>query len=156
MKDEAEKILTPAWSSNIKLELLELEHPPKCSPIEIIPHVVGCCIGEVDDHDVYAVDADACMIFYDMDFVVAGNHERWMWIPPDALFVDHEYDIADAIHDLYHEVVEVNLMSKLHWEYDKAHLEANRREREYMKELKLGKPVKKTKENGVAVKLPLG
>ena len=71
-----------------------------------------------------------------MDFVVAGNHSKWPFIPAKQYWVDSTYSTADIGHDLLHEATEDTIMRELGWDYDDAHDYANRVELAYLKEIR--------------------
>lgn len=138
----ASVLVTPDWIAKTKAEILSLPitaGSPKDSGIrmEYELGVQGVYLGIVDQQKVWAVDADAIMVKHDAhDFVVAGNHMRWAWIPDDVILVDWSYAPSAMAHDLYHEAVETRLMSLGRWSYAMAHRIANSLEREWMLELR--------------------
>ena len=134
--------ITEEWLTKTRGEILALPmtaKPPRESPmkVEYEPGIQGVHLGIVDDQTVYAVDADAMMIKHGtMDFVVAGNHMRWDWVPADKIVVDWSYMPVDASHDLYHEAIETRLMALGKWSYSLAHKVANHFERIWLLELR--------------------
>jgi len=111
------------------------------------PGVQGVRLGSVDGQEVWAVDATAMMIAHDtMDFVVAGNHMRWDWIPADKILLDWSYVPTDAWHDLLHEVIETRLMALGKWSYALAHKIANWFERAWLLVLRPELAALKTRE----------
>jgi hypothetical protein len=152
--DEAGKVLTPERLRSAKEDLADLEHPPECELEEVAKGIQGCFIGYVGHFKVYSVIADQCMIHGDMDWTTGGNHFRWPFCPENQLWLSHDLDPCEARHDCLHEFTESILMDELGWEYDKAHDRANEYEREYMKELGLGKPIKEETSPGKPMHMP--
>ena len=144
---EAEKIITPKLLTQLKGEIAHLGHgdSPMHEWEQLVPHVKGCYLGELDGHKVYAVDADKVMLHYYMDFVIAGNDLRYPdFIPKNQFWVDHVFvdrTTSDYRHDLLHECVETRMLKA--WgadSYDdRAHPAANEFEKQYMLELGLDK-----------------
>jgi hypothetical protein len=144
---EAERIVTPKLLIQIKGEIAHLGHDtdPPHKWEQLIPHVKGCLLGELDGHKVFAVDSDKVMLFYYMDFVIAGNDLRYPdFIPKGQFWVDHVFvdkTTSDYRHDLLHECLETRMLKA--WgadSYDdRAHPAANEFERRYMIELGLDK-----------------
>ena len=132
---EARDIITPEWLLKRKKEISKLKESWE-SPIDTVaPGIVGSYLGKINKHDIYAVDADKVMIKYDMDFVVAGNHEKWPFIPKNQYWVDKTYRLMDAAHDLLHESIEETIMRECGFTYDDAHVFANKLEKEYIRDL---------------------
>lgn len=143
---EAEKIITPKLLKQLKKEIEQLGHNsnPEHDWQKLTKHVKGCPLGDLDDHRVFAVDADKVMLFHDMGFVVAGNPEIYDYVPKGQFWVDHcfvDKTTGDFRHDLLHEAVEARMLKA--WgkdSYDeRAHPAANEFERQYMLELGLDK-----------------
>ena len=133
---EASILISPQWLQKIKLAIGKLVEPYEAKPVKLAPGITGAELGEIEPGvRVFAVDADQVMLRYDMDFVVAGNHQRWKWIPNHTIWVDKEYKVADMDHDLLHEAVERRLMEKLGWDYDCAHAYANAIEKPFIRDL---------------------
>ena len=132
---DAAALITPEWLKKRKLEISKLQEPWESSVEEVAPGIMGAMLGKINGHKVFAVDATKVQLKYDMDFVVAGNHEKWPWIPAGQFWVDKSYRMMDAAHDLLHESTEQHIMKKLHWEYDDAHIYANKIEKQYTKDL---------------------
>lgn len=162
---EAEKIITPSLLRQLKADIGNLGHNTGPSHEhdwqQLVPHVKGCYLGDLDDHRVFAVDADKVMLFYYADFVVAGNPEIYSWIPRGQFWVDHcfvDKTTSDFRHDLLHESVEARMLKA--WGKDsyadRAHPAANYFELAYMRELGLDKDetAKKDKPKGMAFNLP--
>lgn len=138
----ASVFVPPDWIAKIKGEIMALPNtggaPKDSTPgTQYEVGVAGYYLGEVDGQAVWAVDATAVMIKHDApDFVVAGNHMRWDWIPPTIILVDWSYNPADMQHDVFHEVVETRLMDAGKWSYSMAHNIANCLERQFILELR--------------------
>lgn len=130
--------ITPEWLENTKSQIMALANgsgsPREWGPREEYePGVAGVRLGTVDAQDVWAVDASAVMIAHDApDFVCAGNHMRWPWIPADKILIDWSYSTIDAWHDLLHEAIETRLMDAGKWGYAIAHKIANSHERDWL------------------------
>jgi hypothetical protein len=67
-------------------------------------------LGRFRDYDVYTVNGMAIKIIYSMDFVEAGNHEKWEWIPEDEIWIDNNLDNTDYKYNLAHEYFEAEQM----------------------------------------------
>ena len=57
--------------------------------------------------------------------MVAGNSERWPFVPPSVIFVDWSFTAADRDADLLHECCEFVMMRDGKWSYSLAHKLAN-------------------------------
>lgn len=134
----AEVFISEEWLEKTKGEIQALpsgDKPPReWSPrLEYEPGVQGVALGHVADKTVIAVDATAVMVAHEtMDFVVAGNHMRWDWIPSDTILVDWSYPPVEAFHDILHELVETRLMAIGRWSYAMAHKIANHYEKQWL------------------------
>jgi HK97 family phage portal protein len=139
-RKEAEDLINDGWLEIRYGELDNLSHPEHCDCIEIQEGLHGKYLGKLNDHDVLAVPFDiaASKNFYsEMDLIVAGNHEKWKFIPTDQYWVDSGYQFGDVMHDLLHECVEEEIMRILGWEYEDAHAYANIVEDRYVERLLL-------------------
>lgn len=131
-------LLTDEWLTQTRNEILALpasSGSPRDMGVrsEYEPGIQGVYLGVVDDQRVWAVDADAVMVKYDaQDFICAGNHERWPWVPANVILIDWSYAPSAMAHDLYHEAIETRLMAVGRWPYSMAHRMANAHEREWM------------------------
>ena len=74
-------------------------------------------LGRFRNYDIYSVNGMAVKIEYDMDFVEAGNHEKWPWIPEGELWVDANLDNQDYKYNIAHEYFECEQM-KVGVKYD--------------------------------------
>ena len=95
----ADAVITPEWIEQTKAETLAIHVLADLMPETVADGIEGVNIGRVNGRDVMAVDADAVMLMYDMDFVVAGNHERWPFIPAGEYWVDSQYTPENDAHD---------------------------------------------------------
>ena len=136
IKADADKLINAAWLDKTKKEIAVLSSVTAGKPKEVAKGIVGSLIGIINDHEVYGVPVDEVMRLYDMDFVVAGNHSKWPFIPAKQYWVDSTYSTADIGHDLLHEATEDTIMRELGWDYDDAHDYANRVELAYLKEIR--------------------
>ena len=134
-KASARKLISDDWLAKRKKEILTLSDPVHSDAIDVGKGIFGSVLGVVNGHKVVAIEADEVMLKHDPDFVVAGNHERWEFIPADQFWIDHAYSPHEVAHDLLHEAVETEIMSTLKWEYDDAHEYANACELAFMREL---------------------
>jgi hypothetical protein len=132
---EARSIITLEWLQKTKIEISRLIEAWEAPPKQLASTIKGALLGKVNGHDVYAVDGNKVMTKYDMDFVTAGNHQKWHWIPKNHFWVDKSYRMMDAAHDILHEAIEEKVMRELEWEYDDAHLFANKIEKQYIRDL---------------------
>jgi len=130
-------LITPEWLAQVKAEILAL--PRLASPLdptqagEYEPGVRGTRLGVVDGQECWAVDMTAMMVKYNApDLVVAGNSERWAFVPADKILVDWSFSAIDKAHDLLHEVVEYRLMAVGKWAYARAHRVAGCYEHEWL------------------------
>lgn len=64
----------------------------------------------------------------ELDFIGAGNGERWPFIPPDEIWVEMALPDADLFPFLVHEVVETRHMRDGGMAYEEAHDLANKAE----------------------------
>ena len=136
-------LVTDKWLKQTKKELAALEHPKDCEWQQLVKHVQGCYLGDVDDNRVFAVAADQVMRHYAMDWTTGGNHEKWSFCPEHQLWLSHSLAPDEFEHDGLHEAVERFMMAELHLSYEIAHAHANWYEQQYMDELDVGGPVKK-------------
>jgi hypothetical protein len=137
----AAMLITPEWLEKTKREILSL--PMTGAPTNIDqmgyyePGVRGTYIGTVDEQQVWSVDFDALMVKYNApDLVVAGNSERWPWVPSDKIVVDLSFTGFARAHNVLHECIEYVLMSKGKWAYARAHKMSNTYEQEFLLELR--------------------
>ena len=132
----ADKLISEAWLTKTKNEIWKLTDAVHGSAKELAKGVSGSLMGRINDHDVYAIETEDVMRAYDMDFVIAGNHSKWKFVPEDQYWVDHSYTVEEAAHDLLHEATEDTIMRELGWDYDDAHMYANEIELEFMKTIR--------------------
>lgn len=132
---EVSKLITPEWIQARRTEISKLVEPYEGVPQKVAKGIIGAFIGKVNNIEVYAVDSDFVQINYDMDFVIAGNHRKWEWIPEGQFWVDKGFEIKDIDHDILHECTEEHIMAELGYEYDDAHVYANKMEKVYIKDL---------------------
>jgi len=141
---EVSKLITPEWIKARRTEISKLVEPYEGEPKKLAKGIVGALMGVVNGIKVYAVDSDIVQINYDMDFVIAGNHRKWKWIPEGQFWVDKGFEIKDINHDILHECTEEHIMAELGYEYNDAHIYANKMEKIYIKDLmKADKAVRK-------------
>jgi len=111
----AARIITPEWLALTKSTLLMLPQ---------LRHMEGV-LGTVDDQRVVGTDMDAMTVKHHApDLVVAGNSERWSFVPADEIWVDSRYDRVGDAHIALHEIIEQKLM-RAGWSYARAHRYAN-------------------------------
>lgn len=123
----AAQIIPDGWLERAKAEILGLAGLSTLQREiqEYEPGIKGIYLGIVDGQQVWAVDMDAVMVKYNApDFVVAGNSERWDFVPSDKILVDLSFNAADKAHDILHELIEQRLM-RAGWAYARAHRYAN-------------------------------
>jgi capsid protein len=121
----AAQILPDGWLEKTKQEILALVKWTQPGASECEPGIKGYPCGTVDDQNVWAVDMDAVMVKYNApDFVVAGNSERWDFVPADKILVDWSFSPTDKAHDVLHELIEQRLC-RAGWAYARAHRYAN-------------------------------
>ncbi len=135
-------LITPEWLSRTKSEILGLPASAKLPRDQVAveqyePGVPGQRLGIVDGQEVWAVDMRAVMVKHNSpDVVVAGNSERWPFLPANRIIVDWSFEPRDRACDILHEVVEQLLMSSGKWAYARAHRLANQVEMDWLLELR--------------------
>lgn len=85
-------------------------------------------LGHVVEWDVYLVNGDQVKTTYDVGFVEGGNHERYVWIPENQIWIDANIAYHDVVPILYHEMIETHLMRCKDRGYGPAHSVANTKE----------------------------
>ena len=124
----AAKILTDAWKESTKQQILLLQDAGG-TPSEIDaqfmqdyePGIKGKMLGTVNGQQVWATDFRALMVKYGApNLVVAGNSQRWKFVPKDRIIVDWSYTAKDRACDILHEEGEQLLMEH-GWGYNRAH-----------------------------------
>jgi hypothetical protein len=129
--------ITDDFLAKIKSEILSL--PRMKEPIdpatagEYEPGVKGLRLGVVDNQTVWAVDMREMSVRHDSaDTIVAGNSERWPFLPPEIIFVDWSFVAYDRNCDLLHECCEFVMMRDGKFSYSLAHKLSNYFEREWL------------------------
>jgi len=133
--------ITDDWLKTTKAEILALPRMKEPidpeTAIEYEPGVKGFYLGIVDGQKVWAVDMRAMAVKYrSPDTIVAGNSERWDFVPEDVIFVDWSFVAYDRQDDLLHETSEFFLMRDGKWSYSLAHKLANYFELQFLLELR--------------------
>jgi hypothetical protein len=95
---------------------------PETIPEDKLPCLVGVIDGWLK---VYVVDGDKVKLYQDLDYVDAGNHERFNFIPKNEIWLDDRIDLYDHRFNLYHECLERRLMADHGLSYLAAHKRAN-------------------------------
>lgn len=79
-------------------------------------------IGRLDGIALYIVDGERIRNEIDIDFTCGGHHLVYPWyIPAGEVWIDNALGGLDRTATILHEMVELNLMARKGWSYDRAH-----------------------------------
>jgi len=84
-------------------------------------------IAKLSGVDIWLVDGSGIRRDLDVDFTMGGHAYRYLYIPPDEIWVENSLTEADLWPTIWHEFIERRLM-RAGFNYDKAHTFASRLE----------------------------
>jgi len=90
-------------------------------------------LGEVDGLKLFLVNEDYINKHLDIDYVCAGNGQRYEFIPKDEIWCSIQ-NLFAAKYDFFHEFLEQYLMEKYNLEYEEAHKICLKEEHKYRNE----------------------
>jgi hypothetical protein len=90
-------------------------------------------LGEVEDIKLFLVNEDYINKHLEIDYVCAGNGQRYDFIPKDEIWLSIQ-NLFAAKYDFFHEFLEQYLMKKYGLEYDEAHKICLEEEKKYRDE----------------------
>lgn len=92
---------------------------------------------EQDGLTIYVIDGNYVRNNFEVDFALAGNHERWNFVPDNEIWVEDTGSKFDMECAIIHEITERNDMKDNGTDYEDAHLialEAEEKKRKDKKE----------------------
>jgi hypothetical protein len=92
-----------------------------CGRQEKATDIYRCYAGQKNGFDVWIIDGYKVRQAIYKEFLYGGNGQRYCYVPPREIWIDHAVSCEEYELTLAHELNERHLMAKFGWTYEKSH-----------------------------------
>jgi hypothetical protein len=93
----------------------------RCDHRETVSNIYRYYVGNKNGFDVWIVDGYKVRQKIYKEFLYGGNGQRYCYVPPGEIWIDHAVSCEEYELTLAHELNERHLMARYGWTYDKSH-----------------------------------
>jgi hypothetical protein len=123
MKNVSLNIPNPDFNMNSKLLIISCLALllAGCGRQEKVTDIYRCYVGQKNGFDVWIIDGYKVRQAIYKEFLYGGNGQRYCYVPPREIWIDHAVSCEEYELTLAHELNERHLMAKFGWTYEKSH-----------------------------------
>ena len=122
-------------------------------PPEVLAKIHRKHYGLVGGLMVWGIDGEAVRDLVDIDFTTGGNPARYLYVPPNELWIERWLSLTDFAAVIFHEYIEYRLMKDRRMTYERAHDRATIAELPMRKDMRRGLIRVRTREDAVRAAL---